>query len=325
MFKKILVATDFSKSSRAALAAAISVAERGASRVEAIHVSAYGEYPYNDSPFVVPTSSLQADLYGRLEDFFPIRRYPNSDRHLILGASVSDEIQSYARQNSFDLIVIGSHGRGAVGRLVLGSVAQRVARNSQIPVMVVRDFEHADEKYHAFDRILTPTDFSKSSYGALTLGIEFANFLKADFHYIHAIDLPTMTDITGAYPFLQVTIPPVVGMDVNPTLQKDLENKYFVGNPKVATVIGDPVREILKYSEEHHINFIVMGTHGRRGVERVLMGSVAAGVIARSKVPVITVSTAPLVSQQSENLSAGEVIKNASQNRHDEASDQKNA
>ena len=157
--------------------------------------------------------------------------------------------------------------------------------------MVIRDLEHSKEKYQGFSRILTPTDFSEASYKATKLGIEFANFLKADFHYIHVIDLPTVTDLTGLYPFLLMTIPPIAGTDVNLTLHKDLAEEHFVGNPKVATLLGDPVREILNYTEEHNIDFIVMGTHGRKGVERLLLGSVTAGVVARSNVPVITVST----------------------------------
>jgi nucleotide-binding universal stress UspA family protein len=290
MFKKILVATDFSKSSRAALAAAISIAERGAGRVEALHVSMMADYPFNQSPLVIPISNLQTDLRGKLQDFFPSKLYPNSDRHVVIGASIPDEIRTFAVSNSFDLIVIGSHSKGPIGRLILGSVTQRVTRDSQIPVMVVRDLEHAEERYQGFDRILTPTDFSECSSHALNLGIEFANFLKADFHLIHVVDLPTMTDISGAYPFLQIMIPPEVGMDVNPTLKKELENQLIVGNQQVATLIGDPVHQILSYCDENNIDFIVMGTHGRRGMERVLLGSVTAGVIARSKVPVITVS-----------------------------------
>jgi hypothetical protein len=105
------------------------------------------------------------------------------------------------------------------------------------------------------------------------------------------IDVPTVTDLSSAFLFLSMPIPPIAGADVNPILQKDLENHYVVGNKKVATLIGDPIREILSYSEEHHIGFIVMGTHGRKGLKRVLMGSVTAGIVARSKIPVITVST----------------------------------
>ena len=70
--------------------------------------------------------SLQAELLGKLEDFFPKHLYPNSDRHLILGPSIADEIRDFAFKNGFDLIVVGSHGRGVAGRLFLGSTAQKV-------------------------------------------------------------------------------------------------------------------------------------------------------------------------------------------------------
>ena len=300
MFRKILIATDFSKASRAALGAAIRLAEQGSARVEALHVCTLNDYAYVGYPLVVPTSSLQADLDGKLEDFFPNKLFPNSARHVILGHSISDEIQEFARKNGFDLIVLGSHGKGSIGRFLLGSVTQKVTRDSEIPVMVVRDVEHSKERYQGFRRILTPTDFSETSDMAAKFGIEFANFLKADFHYIHVIDLATVTDLTGLYPFLLMKIPATEGMDVNLTLQKDLSKEYFVGNQKVATLIGDPVREILKYSEEHDIDFIVMGTHGRKGMDRFLLGSVAAGVVVRSKVPVITVSTGQKVLQNVE-------------------------
>ena len=308
MFRKILVGTDFSKASRAALAAAIRLAEQGSARVEVLHVCTLNEYAYVGAPLVVPTSSLQAELEGRLEDFFPNKLFPNSNRHVILGFSIAEEIQKFARKNGFDLIVLGSHGKGSVGRFLLGSITQKVTRDSEIPVMVVRDVEHSKEKYQGFSRILTPTDFSETSDMAAKLGIEFANFLKADFHYIHVVDMATVTDLAGLYPFLSMTIP-AKEVDVNLTLQKDLAEEYFVGNQKIATLGGDPVREILKYSEDHDIDFIVMGTHGRKGMDRFLLGSVAAGVVARSKVPVITVSTGrkaprnlelPVLSQQQE-------------------------
>ena len=291
MFKKILVATDFSKSSHAALAAAISLAEHGAGKVEVIHVSAYGE-PYIRGPFVVPTSSLQAELQGKLDEFFPERLYPNSSRHLVIGAPISEEIQKFAEAGSFDLIVIGTHSRSIVGRVFLGSVAQEVTQDSRIPVMVVRDVDHSERRYQGFERVLTPTDFSKTSSKAFALGTSFANFLKADFHYIHVIDVPAITDSMSLYPFFHLVMPPESEMNVNLTLQKELEGIRLIGNPKTITVVGNPVREILAYVEKEKIDFIVMGTHGRKGVDRFLMGSVAAGVIAKSHVPVITVSSA---------------------------------
>jgi nucleotide-binding universal stress UspA family protein len=58
----------------------------------------------------------------------------------------------------------------------------------------------------------------------------------------------------------------------------------------VKSLFGDPVAEIISYAEKENCGFIVMGTHGRKGLERVLLGSVTAGVISKSRIPVITMS-----------------------------------
>ena len=68
-----------------------------------------------------------------------------------------------------------------------------------------------------------------------------------------------------------------------------LEPLDLVGKKVVASLAGDPAREIVTYAETHHADFIVMGTHGRKGLERILLGSVTAGVVAGSHVPVITI------------------------------------
>jgi nucleotide-binding universal stress UspA family protein len=78
--------------------------------------------------------------------------------------------------------------------------------------------------------------------------------------------------------------------NVDLSLSKTIEGKEVVGNWKVATLFGDPTEQILKYATEESCGFIVMGTHGRKGFERALLGSVTASVIAKSEIPVLTVS-----------------------------------
>ncbi|MCI0617152.1 universal stress protein, partial [bacterium] len=75
-----------------------------------------------------------------------------------------------------------------------------------------------------------------------------------------------------------------------PTLSKAIKDKDIVGNSKVATLFGDPAEEILNYAAKNNCGFIVMGTHGRKGLERTLLGSVTAVVASKSEIPVITVS-----------------------------------
>jgi nucleotide-binding universal stress UspA family protein len=180
--------------------------------------------------------------------------------------------------------------------ILMGSVAQKLIRLSNIPLMVVRDVQHSESKYLGASRVLVPTDFSETSKKALEFGISFANFLKADFHLLHSIDLPAMKEFQNQYAFSQTKIPDGCELNVDPVLNSMIKDKAFVGSPFTATVTGDPVEEILKYAQKERIDYIVMGTHGKKGIERVLLGSVASGVVSKSNVPVITISPLPSVS-----------------------------
>jgi len=292
MFKKILVGTDFSKESYAALRAAISLAERCVASIHCIFVAPFDSDVYGSANFPTPLTNVPSQLQAQLEEFFPSNLYPNSYRRVLIHVSVAESILRYARKESCDLIVLGTHGRGTVGRFIMGSVAQRVARDSEIPVMVVRDVEHLEERYQGFSRVLAPTDFSEEGTKSVKLAVQLANFLKADLHLVHVVDLPTVTDYTGLYPFLQMQMPDASLLNVDSTLRAMLEKEYLVGNCKVATLLGDPFREILHYIETNEINFVVLGTHGRRGIDRVLLGSVTANLISKCPIPVITISEA---------------------------------
>lgn len=290
MFKKILIGTDFSSPSRAALHAGLSLAEKCMARLDLLHVVTLLELMYNSSRFLVPDSEWETELRKKLDEFFPKNLYPNSDRRIVSGKSVSQEIVNYARENSCGLITVGTRGFTAIGNLLIGSVAQQLVRISEIPVMVVRDWQHAETPYQGFSRVLVPTDFSDTAQRALRFGIELANFLRADLHLVHVVDLPEIKEISSSYPSAEWNFPESCELNVDSVLRKCLENKDLIGEGIVASLVGDPAVEILKYAERERIDFLAMGTHGKKGLERILLGSVASGVISKSKIPVITIS-----------------------------------
>ena len=155
--------------------------------------------------------------------------------------------------------------------------------------MAVRDVENAESHYQGFSRVLVPTDFSDASQKAIDFGIRFANFLKADFELIHVVDLMAVQDMQETYPASFNVAAEPSKINVDPVLEALTKDKQFVGELTWATRVGHPPVEIVRYAEEKKADFIVMGTHGRKGWERVLMGSVLAGVLARSKIPVISI------------------------------------
>jgi nucleotide-binding universal stress UspA family protein len=290
MFEKILVATDFSDSSRSAWFAAISLASRCLARIEVLHVVTYKQYVFDPSHYSVPDEKWQTRLKEELELQYPARLYPNSGRHIVFNASVPEAILDFAEKEECNLIIVGTHDRKMLGRMLMGSVAQQVVRNSKVQVMVVKADEHHDEKPQNYSRILVPTDFSEMSSRALNWAVRYANFLRADLHLIHVVDLRAYSDLITMYSLTETEIPNSCELNVDPTLNNMLQGKELIGKTFVKSLFGDPVAEIISYSEKENCAFIVMGTHGRKGVERILLGSITAGVISRSKIPVITMS-----------------------------------
>lgn len=139
-------------------------------------------------------------------------------------------------------------------------------------------------------KILFPTDFSENSNHASDYAVDLAQKLGARLYILHVIH--ELIDTTGFYI-------PNISLD---QLQKDLEqgaeemmNKFCrekmgdFRDYESASVIGLPYIEILNMAKEKGIDIIVMGTHGRTGIDRVLFGSTAEKVVKKAPCPVLTV------------------------------------
>lgn len=137
--------------------------------------------------------------------------------------------------------------------------------------------------------VLVPLDGSPQSDEALAFAIE--EFPDATLHLLHVID-PVETGYTSP-----VTLPGS-GEEWYESQQEFAENLFEEASERAAasgievettTELGNPARTIVSYAEEHDVDGIVMGSHGRSGVTRILLGSVAETVVRRSPVPVTVV------------------------------------
>jgi len=141
--KRILVPIDFSQPSLAALRYAVELARTLKARIELVHVVEIFAY----APMVGPAIDLERlreaqeraarDRFGALEKALRAKRLRCRTR-LVLGFPAS-AIVDVARRSATDLIVMATKGRHGVGRLLLGSVAERVVRTSTCPVLTIRD------------------------------------------------------------------------------------------------------------------------------------------------------------------------------------------
>jgi len=142
--RHILVPLDFSESAEKALYYAVSFAEQSGAAITLLHVCPVPYYPgeFGGLPTTLPdeppTDKLQAHLEATAKRLVPI---PICERVLLRTGTAADEICQVARECRIDLIVIATHSRPALKRLLLGSTAERVVRHAPCPVLVVRENE----------------------------------------------------------------------------------------------------------------------------------------------------------------------------------------
>jgi nucleotide-binding universal stress UspA family protein len=145
--KRILLATDFSETSAVALRYARALAEQFQASLGVLHVLEDPLVGYvSECPtptFAEIRRNMEADAREHLDTLFTeVERSRLHVQLLTKWGSPFVEIVRVARESGIDLIVIGTHGRGPVKHMLLGSVAEKVVRNSPCPVLTVRHPEH---------------------------------------------------------------------------------------------------------------------------------------------------------------------------------------
>ncbi len=239
--------------------------------------------------------------------------------------SIGEGIVQICMETNCDLIVMGTHGREGMERLLLGSVAERVTRQAHVPVMLIRDPQDSKitlEKPLQLEHILVAVDGSLQSQQALTTANDLAAKIGASLEVLYVIpDVPPMTGYTG------LEFAPMIDYD---RFEKDLEaqSKAIIAGaleqlktssakvmnvssssvPAKGLLLGD---RILQTALEHHADLIVLGTHGRSGIDRLLLGSVAETVSHHSKIPVLLVRSLPVKVLETPSNSSTKAIDRA--------------
>jgi nucleotide-binding universal stress UspA family protein len=137
--------------------------------------------------------------------------------------------------------------------------------------------------------ILAPIDFTETSTHALDYAVDFAAVLGAAVSVVHVYQVPIYS-----FPDAVVVAPPALAADLSAAAQKALDAAVSSRQRRCPAISGTLVtgntwEEICRLATEQNADMIVMGTHGRRGIPRALLGSIAEKVIRTSTVPVLTV------------------------------------
>jgi len=191
-------------------------------------------------------------------------------------------IVDYADSYDFDLIVMPTHGRKGLSRYIIGSVAEKVVRLASGPVLTVRMLD--DERLQfPYEDILIPTDGSAGAVHAAEHGLELAATLDATVHILSVVDTRLSIGSEMARSDTEQA-----ATDAVEELAETAES-HGLADVRTEVDRGRPVEEILERIESDGIDAVVMGTDGRRGTERILLGSVAEKTVRSAPVPVLTV------------------------------------
>jgi nucleotide-binding universal stress UspA family protein len=149
LLKQILVATDFSEPSDAALAYGRELARTFGAQLQVLHVAEnIAARAYGADGFVFVEPELQRDVEAAARKQLDAivgdedRQTLRAVTTVITANSPAGAIVEFAQEHAIDLVVMGTHGRGAVAHLLMGSVAERVVRTAPCPVLTVRHPEH---------------------------------------------------------------------------------------------------------------------------------------------------------------------------------------
>jgi nucleotide-binding universal stress UspA family protein len=172
-----------------------------------------------------------------------------------------------AQKNHVDMIIVGRHGRTGLLRLMMGSVAAKVIGHAPCNVLVVSPTARIE-----FKNILVATDGSQYGESAVREAIGIVK--KCGSSLVAVSVASSETELASAKDNVQKII--------------DAAKKEGVSSEAV-TMIGKPYEAIVEVSRQKHVDLIIVGSHGRTGLERLLMGSVAERVIGHSETAVLIV------------------------------------
>lgn len=286
MYEQILFPTDGSDGSETALDHALDIAAAHGSTVHLLNVADTTRTSTTriQGQIVDTLERKGQEVVGEAADRAE-RRDIDAITEVVQGEPYGT-ILEYADARDIDLVVMPTHGRDGLERYLLGSTTERVVRRSDVPVLTI-PLNPADTIEYPYRDVLVPTDGSDCADRALGLGVDVATAGGTALHLLSVISLTAFGAEIGGVPRATTAAE---------RAEELIEDAVSIAKDAgVGTVSGTVEREssvsraIRSYVDEQGIDLVVVGTHGRTGFDRYVLGSVAEQLVRTASVPVLTV------------------------------------
>jgi len=281
--RNVLFATDFSKYSNAALPYALATAHQYGAKLHGIHVLSPENYILAGEGWV---PALEQQDEERRADAVRFEEQLRGVPHEVMSpvGDIADVIFRLIHDRQIDLLVLGTHGRSGLPKMILGSVAEKIFRQSPIPVLTVGPHVPPLENSVAeFSKIVFATNFNDQSAAALPHAVSMAQQHQTHLYVLHVLEHANAgtvnfeADMEFAERRMKEMFLPETGL-------------YF--EPKFFVEVGRPSEKIREFSTKYGADLIVMGVrepaHGI-GTLTHFGHSLAQEIVAYATCPVLTV------------------------------------
>lgn len=282
--KNVIFATDFSKAAAAALPFAVRIAKSFGAKLFAVHAKTPENYAL-PTPEVLPAANAQLEEYTveLRRDLY--NRFPSVESEVLVAeGGVWAVMEGVAEEKKADLIVVGTSGRGGIGKFILGSVAEEILRRAKCPVLTVGPHSLTEPPREAkFKKIVYATNFGEGSPAAAAYAVALAQEYQAQLTLLHVIEHPKTGELVRPHELEAAALDRLRGL-IPPDAELWCE-------PRTIVLEGAPADRILQTAEKENADLIVMGVREAKGVLRAthLPGAVAHQVVSHATCPVLTV------------------------------------
>lgn len=288
--KNLLFATDFSDASHNALTFALSLARAYDATVHALHVVTPEAYRPASAEPAAAFEALEESVEQEMEKVAARMEGLRNETTIERASSIWTAVEEVLERRNIDLIVVGTHGRTGMRKVLLGSAAESIFRRARVPVLTIGPAVtkglHSGGKYR---NLLFATDLKEDSLNAAAFAFSIAEENNAKLILFHAVPKRSGKGRALGGPGGKHASAADILHELHEMIPVDAE---MWCRPEVVLRFGDAAKQILDTAKEKTVDLIVMGTRGAEGESAAgthFKRGVSYNVVVRSKCPVLTV------------------------------------
>jgi len=303
LYRSILVLLDGSPFAEHALPCAYEIAQRSGATLRLVHVHTLSATPIHvegqpvidenlaslsrehERMYLEQVKARLPEVYAEIDITVQVL-----DRSVesIVNESLGAFLAAHIATTGIDLVVMTTHGRGGLARFWLGSVADMLVRLTNVPILLIRPTENPPDFAHppVFQQILVPVDGSVLSEQIIEPALALGELLQAEYTLLLVVE-PLYADYNL---ITHTTTLDAEAIQRAQSYLATLAQRLGTENRSIATrfiLAENPAVVILEHAQRHANDLIAMATHGRSGVKRLLIGSVADKVLRGATTPVL--------------------------------------